>query len=355
MFGAEWSARFRNLVLLLLITGGLVAAPVETVAGDEVYGSEANPAIGASAPAETVSFHSSHGFKVFLDVGHGGYDPGGTGPDGLPESFVNLEVAKQVAQILRRDGIAVELDRNANRFVSLSERVALADESGAGLFVGLYCNASSDRSVHGTTTYYYHPDSYEFARFLEDRVASHLGLSNDGVVRDNLYVIKYTTTRMPDVLIEYAYISNLHEEHLLSQPAFRGRIADAVAGAIAGYFAQKKVTEPVSSLARVTSIDTTNGTVQIHSLGRPAIGSFTLHQDQSNYFVVTLTGAVLSSPARSLSVGPPFSGEVNIVQYTRNPDVVHVAVREDYPNSYQITVEASVGGQFTTTIYPVAN
>ncbi|NNM67106.1 MAG: N-acetylmuramoyl-L-alanine amidase [Spirochaetales bacterium] len=177
--------------------------------------------------------------KVFLDVGHGGYDPGGTGPDGLPESFVNLDVAEKVASILRAHGVAVELDRTTNTFVSLPERVSLVNQSHADLCVGLYCNASKDRSLHGTTTYYFHSDAQAFARYLGQQVARALGLADNGTLHDDLYVIKNSTDRIPDVIIEYAYISNYSEEALLSSSDFRDRIASAVAAAILNYTGKK--------------------------------------------------------------------------------------------------------------------
>lgn len=309
--------------------------------------------------------------KVFLDVGHGGYDPGGTGPEGLPESFVNLDVATRVAKILRSDGIGVELDRTGDVFVSLARRVELANRSSANLFLGLYCNASSDHSVHGTTTYYYHSNSYRFARYLETHVAHSLGLSDDGVMRDNLYVIRYTTTRMPDVLIEYAYISNLHEELLLTRSSFRSRVARAIADAVVGYFTNHPPTssphgtiEPRPSFeastladetARVDSVEASNGTVEIHSVGKPSVGTFSMQHDNVRYFVVNLKNAILGGHARTFQVGPPFSGRVTIDQFSVRPDVVRISVREDYANSYRVALDKSKNAHYVATIYPTNN
>lgn len=214
----------------------------------------ASPARAVKLAARSYALHMSltgnRKPRVFIDVGHGGYDPGGTGPDGLPESFVNLSVAKKVAVLLKNAGFSVTLDRSRNRFVSLRARVSMADRSGADLFLGLYCNASPSSAVHGTTTYYYHSNSYKFARYLQDHVVQSLGLANDGVVKDNLYVIRHTSKSMIDVLIEYAYITNAHEETLLSSPWFRGRIAGALASAVIGYFGkQAKKSTPSSRSA----------------------------------------------------------------------------------------------------------
>ncbi len=334
----------------------------------------------------SLAFRPPLHLKVFLDVGHGGYDPGGTGPDGLPESFVNLAVAKHLAQLLRSEGVEVRLDRSDNSYVSLPRRVSLANESGTDLFLGLYCNASRDRSIQGTTTYYYHHNSYDFARYLQNHVATGLGLSNDGVREDNLYVLRHTTASIPDVLIEYAYISNHREEQLLSQPDFRDRIATALANAVTDYFAPKaanplqpessnssgtRVGDTVTTSApdeggqkassagnqstRIVGVVSTNGTLRIESVGKPEIGSFALKDGDTDYFVVNLQGSILSGSERSLRLGPPFSGEVTVAQFSLNPNVVRIAVREDYQNSYGIDSHSLSGDRFVTTIYPTAN
>ncbi len=181
-----------------------------------------------------------HKFKVFLDVGHGGSDPGGVGPLGLPESFVNLSVALKLKRILENRGISVMMDRKSNKFVSLEKRVEEANNSHANIFVGLYCNASKNHDLHGTTTYYYERNSYKFAQYLENYVSDNLGLENDGVVKDDLYVIR-NVTKIPAVLIEYAYISNKSEEQLLSSSTFRRLIALTIANAIYNYYILHKI------------------------------------------------------------------------------------------------------------------
>ena len=173
-------------------------------------------------------------FNVFIDAGHGGVDPGGIGPMGLPESFVNLSIALKLRKLLEAKGIKTEIDRTSNVFVSLQQRAALANRSGANLFIGLYCNSQVVPYLYGTTTYYFHKNSYQFAKYLEHYVSSTLNLKYDGILRDDLYVLRFTT--MPAVVIEYAYISNPYEEHLLASSTFRQMVADAIANAIYKYF-----------------------------------------------------------------------------------------------------------------------
>ena len=196
-----------------------------------VYVSKAQPNIEEKAPAV---LSNNVNFNVFIDAGHGGIDPGGIGPMGLPESFVNLSIALKLRKLLEAKGIKTEIDRTSNVFVSLQQRVALANQSGANLFIGLYCNSQVVPYLYGTTTYYFHRNSYQFAKYLEHYVSSTLNLKYDGILRDDLYVLRFTT--MPAVVIEYAYISNPYEEHLLASSTFRQMVADAIANAIYKYF-----------------------------------------------------------------------------------------------------------------------
>lgn len=195
--------------------------------------------IHIAAPEKTSSAYINHiNFNVFIDAGHGGDDPGGIGPMGLPEDFVNLSIALKLKKLLKAKGFKVEIDRTSNINVSLQQRVAEANRSGANLFIGLYCNAVVVPHLYGTTTYYFHRNSYQFASYLEHYISSHLNLKYDGVVKDDLYVLRFTT--MPAVIIEYAYISNPHEEHLLASSTFRQLIANGIANAIYKYFIIEK-------------------------------------------------------------------------------------------------------------------
>jgi len=177
-------------------------------------------------------------FNVFIDAGHGGGDPGGIGPMGLPEDFVNLSIALKLQKLLEAKGIKTEIDRKSNINVSLQQRADDANRSGANLFIGLYCNSVVVPYLYGTTTYYFHGNSYRFAGYLERYISSKLKLKYDGVVRDDLYVLRFTT--MPAVIIEYAFISNPYEEHLLGSSTFRQLLAGGIANAIYKYFIIEK-------------------------------------------------------------------------------------------------------------------
>ena len=90
--------------------------------------------------------------KIVLDPGHGGRDQGTAGSR-LLEKAVTLNLSNRVAKILRAYGYKVELTRTRDTALSLDERSAYANRTGADLFISIHANASSDRTVRGIETF----------------------------------------------------------------------------------------------------------------------------------------------------------------------------------------------------------
>ena len=106
----------------------------------------------SSAPAPLpVGLHRIH--KIVVDAGHGGKDTGTVSARGMKEKRVNLEVAQKVKERLEAAGLEVLMTRNADVFIPLSERAAIANKNGADLFISIHANASSSRSLDGFEVY----------------------------------------------------------------------------------------------------------------------------------------------------------------------------------------------------------
>lgn len=214
--------------------------------------------------------------RVVLDPGHGGNDPGATGPSGLREKDVTLAVAHRIAPVLARQGLTVALTRDVDRYVPLEERAARANAFGADLFVSIHCNASEKSGRKGVETYVLDTSGSEMAgrvaarengasqaatnevaqllgsmrladqatrsgrlaQLLQRAGIASLGGRYDGIVdggvhRAGFYVL--VGARMPAVLFETSYISNAVEEQRLGTAEYQQRLADAVANAIKAY------------------------------------------------------------------------------------------------------------------------
>src|SRR2546429_1319955 len=101
---------------------------------------------------------------VVLDPGHGGRWPhdGAHGRRGLHEKVIALQVAQKTKELLEGQGATVILTRDTDEDVPLADRVRIANESGADVFVSIHCNAMEkheDRKVtRGVETYFLSPD-----------------------------------------------------------------------------------------------------------------------------------------------------------------------------------------------------
>ncbi|HLV10308.1 MAG TPA: N-acetylmuramoyl-L-alanine amidase [Halanaerobiales bacterium] len=198
-------------------------------------------------PDETISISLLRGEKtagsdiIVLDPGHGGFDPGAIGPSGLMEKVVNLDISLKVRDILKREGYQVEMTRDDDTFLSLKERVELANQLDALIYVSIHANSSYSRHSEGSEFFiapHKTADSLLLADMIRKEFIDTVKLYDRGIKRDDLYVIK--GTRMPAVLVEVAFLSNSHEEALLESDLFRQKAAKAISEGIIKYLGKIK-------------------------------------------------------------------------------------------------------------------
>ncbi len=155
---------------------------------------------------------------IVLDPGHGGEDTGAIGPTGLLEKTINLEVALDLASILKAQGASVYLTRATDVYVSLRARIALANNLHADLFLCMHHNSiegapdiDRPQAFYWSTT-----DNSELAAkiFLE-AFENFTGVQGD-LIQEEYYVLRYA--EVPAVLIEPFFMSNPAREKWLENP-----------------------------------------------------------------------------------------------------------------------------------------
>lgn len=216
--------------------------------------------------------------KVVIDSGHGGHDPGTIGKSGIKEKYVNLDIAGRLSKLLRDRGIKTVMTRSTDKFISLQQRVDIANSSGADLFISIHSNANRVRSLKGFEVYYVSFDTSDINRALSAAKNASLNLDRSyfyrmtpdlevtlwdliysanraesvelgqsicraagkqleakilGVKGAGFYVLK--GCRMPAVLVEAGFLSNKREEQLLKNPYYRQQVAEAIAQGIMSY------------------------------------------------------------------------------------------------------------------------
>jgi N-acetylmuramoyl-L-alanine amidase len=253
------------------------------------------PMASTPAPARTTpvvaaaprSVRAAHGpgpagrdIIVAIDAGHGGDDPGASGPGGTHEKDVTLAIARSLAARLNeRPGMRAVLTRDSDRLIDLRERFERARKAHADLFISIHADSVRDHSITGASVYTlsYHGASSEAARSLADRENSRLGsmplagvdpnlasvlmnaaqsqimgasveaadqvltaLDEVGAIRKKVVqhagfmVLK--SPDQPSMLVETAYISNPVEEQNLRSSAYQERLARAIESGVVSYF-----------------------------------------------------------------------------------------------------------------------
>ncbi len=169
-------------------------------------------------------------FKVVIDPGHGGPDPGAVGINDLRETDVVLDVALQVAQLLQAKGVQVLMTRTSEVDVDLPPRAALANSSGADLFLSIHANAltMARPDVNGIETFYFEsPRARALAQAVQDQVlAVSPGSPDRGARTARFYVIRRTV--MPSALVEMGFVTGDLDSPRLADAAHRRRLALAI-------------------------------------------------------------------------------------------------------------------------------
>ncbi|HEY5673262.1 MAG TPA: N-acetylmuramoyl-L-alanine amidase [Malonomonas sp.] len=216
---------------------------------------------------------------IVVDAGHGGKDPGAVGPRKVLEKNVTLEMAKRLAEKLRKElGVKVLLSRSTDEFIELRDRTAYANRVSADLFISLHANASNSSKAYGLETYFLNlsknnqaaevvarengttlQDVGNLEAILFDLMANakinessrlaaevqqalvaglqphYSNIKDLGVKQGPFHVLLGAT--MPSVLVEAAFISNKREEQRLNSRDYQERVADAIVKGVKSYAA----------------------------------------------------------------------------------------------------------------------
>jgi N-acetylmuramoyl-L-alanine amidase len=91
---------------------------------------------------------------VFIDAGHGGKDPGAIGKAGTHEKIITLAAAQELARQLQETNIIKPiLARNDDRYLRLRQRINLARQNQADLFISLHADSARSSSAHGISVF----------------------------------------------------------------------------------------------------------------------------------------------------------------------------------------------------------
>lgn len=168
---------------------------------------------------------------VVVDAGHGGYDNGARGRQGLSEKMLTLDVARRLKPLLEARGYHVVMTRTADVFIPLGGRTAISNSHSDAAFVSIHFNCSPRRAADGVETYYYDRRSAPFASNILREIATCYGSHSRGVKYARFYVLHHN--QRPATLLELGFVSNPKENAKLQDPRVRQLLAERIAAGIA--------------------------------------------------------------------------------------------------------------------------
>ena len=144
-----------------------------------------------------------------------------------------LDVAQRLKKRLRKEGYKVVMTRDSDVFISLGERVRIANRYRDAVFVAVHFNSASRAGANGIETYYYSNESARLAANIHRQVVGGTTTENRGIRRRGYFVLRRTTS-IPAVLVECGFLTNPGESRLALQSSYRERLADRIADGIMG-------------------------------------------------------------------------------------------------------------------------
>jgi N-acetylmuramoyl-L-alanine amidase len=264
-------------------SASMALAPGPRASAPEIL-STAAPRPAAPPPTGAQKDRLNRLLIVAIDPGHGGEDPGATGPSGLHEKDVVLQIALQLRDRLNaKPGMRAMMTRDDDYFVPLQERVHKARRVQADLFVSIHADAFLTPEARGASVFALSQTgaSSAAARWMAQKenaadvvggvnVATRdaqvlrtlLDMSTTAQIKDSMRVANEVLGRIgqvgrlhkgqveqagfavlkapdiPSILVETAFISNPAEEDKLRDPGDQQRLVQALFSGIERYFAK---------------------------------------------------------------------------------------------------------------------
>ncbi len=260
------------------------AAAFEAALADQAITTASTIAAAKSGRVGPLVDRPAKPFTIVVDAGHGGVDGGAEGVGGTIEKDVTLAFALQLRDALAADQrYAVSMTRDRDEFLRLDDRVRIARQAGADLFISIHADTISVKGLRGATVYTVsdhasdaesqavadrenlsdqlagievrdqdhqvadilvdlirretHAFSIRFAKTLVGELSNSVGLINNPHRFAGFKVLK--APDVPSVLVELGYLSNAEDEEQLNDPEWRKRAVGSISSAVAQFAAAR--------------------------------------------------------------------------------------------------------------------
>lgn len=277
-------AQFDSATMRLVIENDARLAVSNRISGSEVVIKLGTS--GRTDPTPVATDSPPPGFEkvIVIDPGHGGRDAGAVGYKKYREKVVVMQIANELAKILKKQGYKVQMTRSGDQFIKLQQRTKFANRKSADLFISIHANAVPKRNAdkaYGIETYFLSNDheagserakrvaqmenskdlqdvnfygqqdfinilnrekikkserlAYDLQRNILAVLQKHYKGVKDGGVREGPFWI-LVGAQMPAVLVEVGFITHPSEAKRLVNRTYQKRMAEGLANGINRYF-----------------------------------------------------------------------------------------------------------------------
>ena len=174
--------------------------------------------------------------KWYLDFGHGGKDPGAVGTNKTKESDTVLKIGKLIKANLEKSNEKVITTRDTDLYFSLDYRSNKANKENCDYFVSIHMNSATNKSAKGVEVWVYDEKSkvYNLAKNICSNLSKDINTPNRGVkISKSFSVLR--KTKMPALLIEVDFISNLSVENSLKDETYIKDIATSISNSLLSF------------------------------------------------------------------------------------------------------------------------
>lgn len=178
---------------------------------------------------------------IGIDPGHGGVDPGAVSRNDVEEDDINLKIALKLKRYIEQSGGIPVMTRTTDtglyteksktlremKTEDLINRKKLVEQADCELFVSIHMNSSTSSRYSGAQTFYMKDsdEGYKLACLIQDEFRKILDKENKRApaYTEDIYLLK--DMKMPSVLVEAGFLSNIREEILLLKDEYQEKVA----------------------------------------------------------------------------------------------------------------------------------
>ena len=202
-------------------------------------------------------------WRVVIDPGHGGVDPGKVSAAGDLEKDINLQIARRLERLLESADVEVSMTRETDeglyreysenkKLEDLKNRCAKIRELEPDCVVSIHQNSYHETDVRGAQVFYYadSPEGEALAGHIQEWLLEVLGEEYARETRGNTSYYMLSRTECPIVIAECGFLSNAEEAALLTDEEYQERLAWALHMGVMNYLSDGSAGVPRDNKAK---------------------------------------------------------------------------------------------------------